>query len=211
MSPRRDPAAETSMTGSGGAGAGEAAETAGAATATLMKRGYSLRDATNERTRSRSDQAHLVELGFHDVLVERLHDVFVGPGVERARDVHHVVLGGAEHHLGRVAARQPAQRLEELVAVHHRHVPIEQHRVGQLALALRQRLLAALGLGDPKIQPFEDAPPHLGAPRVPRALSVAWSREIAPSRKAPPARGGGPALRAAMPRRRRKSTAVTIR
>src|ERR1043166_7936732 len=114
MSPRTTTPPSTIMTRSGGAAAAEAAEAVGAATATLMKRGYSLRDATNERTRSRSDQAHLVELGFHDVLVERLHDVFVGPGVERARDVHHVVLGGAEHHLGRVAARQPAQRLEEL-------------------------------------------------------------------------------------------------
>src|SRR5262245_25406902 len=107
------------MTRSGGWPATEAAARAGAATATLMKRGYSLRDATDEET-GRSDQSHLVELGLDDVLVERLHDVLVGAGVERARDVHHVVLGGAEHHLGHVASRQPAQRLEELVAVHHR-------------------------------------------------------------------------------------------
>src|ERR1043166_471111 len=104
MSPRTTTASSTIMTRSNGGPAAEAVETAGAATATLMERGYSLRDATNERTQSRSDQSDLVELGFHDLLVERLHDVLIGPRVESARDVHHVVLGGAEHHLGNIAA-----------------------------------------------------------------------------------------------------------
>ena len=104
-----------------------------------------------------SDQADFLELRLDDLLVERLHDVLVGAGVQRARDVHHVVLGGAEHHLGDVAAGQAPQRFEELVAVHHRHVPIEQHGVGQLALAMRQRLLAVLGLGDLELQPLENA------------------------------------------------------
>src|SRR5258708_5947878 len=50
--------------------------------------------------RGRSDEPDLLELGLDDFLVERLHDVFIGTGVKRARNVADVVLGGAEHHLG---------------------------------------------------------------------------------------------------------------
>src|SRR6185437_4599609 len=76
--------------------------------------------------RAPSDQPNLLGLRLDDVLVERLHDVFVGPGMQRARDVGDVVLGGAEHDLRAVAARHPPQRPQELVAVHLRHVPVEQ-------------------------------------------------------------------------------------
>src|SRR5947207_2826529 len=82
---------------------------------------------------SRRDQSDLLELGLDDFFVERLHDVLVGAGVERARDVRDVVFGGAEHHLGPVAAGKPAQRLEELVAVHLRHIPVEKDGVRELA------------------------------------------------------------------------------
>jgi len=51
-----------------------------------------------------SDQTDFMKFRRDDVLVERLHDVLVGAGVKRARDVRDVVLGGAEHHLGRIAA-----------------------------------------------------------------------------------------------------------
>ena len=78
--------------------------------------------------------------------------------MERARDVRDVVLGGAEHHLGLVAAGHAAQIAEELVAVHDRHVPVEQDRVGQSALADFQRLLAVLGFDDLEIEAFQDAP-----------------------------------------------------
>src|SRR6266478_2171101 len=64
-----------------------------------------------------------------DIFVERFHDVFVGARMKRARDVGDIVLGGAEHHLGRIAAGQAAQIAEELVAVHHRHVPVKQDRL----------------------------------------------------------------------------------
>ena len=69
-----------------------------------------------------------------------------------------VVFGGAEHHLGLVAAGHAAQIAEELVAVHDRHVPVEQDRVGQSALADFQRLLAVLGFDDLEIQAFQDTP-----------------------------------------------------
>ena len=57
-----------------------------------------------------SDQPDFLELGFDDVLVERLHDVLVRAGMERAGDVSDIVLGGAEHDLRPIAVRQPAQR-----------------------------------------------------------------------------------------------------
>src|SRR5215470_309598 len=52
-----------------------------------------------ERT-DQSDKTNFLEFGRDDILVERLHDVFVGPGMKRARDVGHVVLGSAEHDFG---------------------------------------------------------------------------------------------------------------
>ena len=60
--------------------------------------------------------------------------------------------------LGCVAAGHAAQIAEELVAVHDRHVPVEQDRIGQAALADFERLLAVLGLDDLEIQAFQDAP-----------------------------------------------------
>ena len=42
-----------------------------------------------------------------------------------ATDVGDVVLGGAEHHLGLVAAGALAQLDEEFDPRHHRHVPVE--------------------------------------------------------------------------------------
>src|ERR1700722_16694299 len=111
---------------------------------------------TTRRRSPTSDQPDFLELGLDNVLVERLHDVFVGAGVKRTRDVRDVVFGGAEHHLGRVAAGHAAQIAEELVAVHDRHVPVEQDGVGQSALADFQRLLAVLGFDDLEIQSFQD-------------------------------------------------------
>src|ERR1044072_3576229 len=43
------------------------------------------------------DQSDLLELGLDDLLVERLHDVLVGAGAERARDVGAVVVGRGGH------------------------------------------------------------------------------------------------------------------
>src|SRR6478609_5893904 len=109
----------------------------------------------------RSDQADFLEFRLDDLLVERLHDVLVGAGVQRARDVRDVVLGGAEHHLGSVAAGQTAQRTQKLVAVHLRHIPVEQDRLRQLLFAGIERLLAVLGLHDLEFESFENSPRHL--------------------------------------------------
>src|SRR5664279_2531150 len=121
-------------------------------------------DASTNRlltARRPSDQSDFLQLGFDDLLVERFHDVFVGAGVQGARDMRDVVFGGAEHHLGPIAARQFAQRAQELVAVHFRHVPVEQDRIGQLALAGFQRLLAVFGFHDLEFEPFKNSPRHL--------------------------------------------------
>jgi hypothetical protein len=104
------------------------------------------------------EQPDFLEFRCNDVLVERLHDVFVGACIKRARDMVHSVLSGAEHHLGLFAARQAAQTAKEFVAVHHRHVPVEQNRLGQSALADLKRLLAVLGLDDLEIHLFQDSP-----------------------------------------------------
>src|SRR5262245_28835468 len=117
---------------------------------TIAEGPFSLRSSTG------SDQSDFLELCRHDFLVERLHDVFVGAGMQRASDMGDVVLRGAEHHLGLVAAGHAAQVAEELVAVHDRHVPVEQHGIGQPALAGFQRLLAVLGFDNLEIQAFQD-------------------------------------------------------
>src|SRR6266576_2994483 len=104
------------------------------------------------------DQTNFLELRRDDVLVERLHDVFVGAAMHGARDMVDVVLSGAEHHLGLIAAGHATQIAEEFIAVHHRHVPVEQDRLGQATLADLERLLAILGFDDLEIQTFQDPP-----------------------------------------------------
>src|SRR5579862_6671592 len=116
---------------------------------------------TQRRRGPASDQADFLELGLDDVFVERLHDVFVGTGVQRTRDVGDVVLGGAEHHFRPVAAGQPAQHPQEVIAVHFRHVPVEQDGIGQLPLAGFDGFLAVLGFRDLEIETFEDPSRHL--------------------------------------------------
>src|SRR5215472_11878942 len=108
-----------------------------------------------------SDEPDFLEFRLDDLLVERLHDVFVGTGVQCTRDMRYVVLGGAEHHFRSVAAGQPAKRTQKLVAVHLRHVPVEQDRFRQLSPASFERLLAVFGLDDLEIESFQDAARHL--------------------------------------------------
>src|SRR5665811_1441277 len=56
------------------------------------------------------------------------------------------------------AAGHAAQIAEEFKAIHDGHVPVEQDRIGQSALADFQRLLAVLGFDDLEIHLFQDAP-----------------------------------------------------
>src|SRR5689334_19040707 len=105
-----------------------------------------------------SDQPDFLELGGDNVLVERLHDVFVGAGVKGARDVRDIVFRRAENHLGLVATGHPAEIAKEFIAIHDRHVPIEQDGFGQSALADLKRLLAVLGFDNLEIKAFQDTP-----------------------------------------------------
>src|ERR1700743_2227328 len=105
----------------------------------------------------KSDKTDFLKLGSNDILVERLHDVFVGAGMKCARDVSDIVFGGAKHHLGLVAAGHAAEMAEKFIAVHDRHVRIEQDGLGQSALADFKRLLAVLGFNDLEVQAFQDA------------------------------------------------------
>src|SRR5712692_1930365 len=73
-----------------------------------------------------------------------------------ARDMVDPVFGGAEHHLGLVAAGHAAQIAKEIVTVHDWHVPVEQDRLGQFALADLERLLAVLGFDDVEAHLFQD-------------------------------------------------------
>src|ERR1700722_20223555 len=106
----------------------------------------------------KSDQSDFLELGRDDVLVERLHDVLVGAGVKRARNVGHIVFRRAEHYLGLVAAGHAAEIAEEFVAVHDGHIPVQKDGFGQSALADLERLLAVFSFHDLEIEAFQNSP-----------------------------------------------------
>src|SRR3974390_792525 len=108
----------------------------------------------------RSDQSDFLELRLDDLLVERLHDVFIGSRVQRAGDVRDVVLAGAEHDFRAIPVRHPAQHAQELVPVHPGHVPVEQHGIRHLTAAGFRRPLAVLGFRDLEFQAFENATRH---------------------------------------------------
>src|SRR5262245_4143833 len=157
--PRTTTASSTTMTRIGswpdsGCGVGEA-------TAILIARltDYGTLHKRYERNIG-SDQADFLKLGFDNLLVERFHDVLVRSGVQRARDMRHVVLGGAEHDLGPIAVGHPPQRAQEFVAVHLRHVPVEQDGIGHLAAAGLDRLLTVFRFDDFELETFENPPRH---------------------------------------------------
>src|SRR5437763_10780703 len=75
--------------------------------------------------------------------------------------MRHVVLGRAEHDFRPIATRHLAERFEEIVAVHYRHIPVEQHGVGHCRAALLECLLPILGFGDFEVETFKNAPRHL--------------------------------------------------
>src|SRR6185312_779866 len=96
----------------------------------------------------RSDQADFLEFRLDDLLVERLHDVFVGTRVHRPRDMREIVFGRAEYDLRAVSMRHSPERPQELVAVHYRHVPVQEDRVRHFPHAYVERLAAIGGFHD---------------------------------------------------------------
>jgi len=79
-------------------------------------------------------------------------------GMERTGNVRDVVFGGAEHDLGLVAAGHAAEIAKEFIAVHDRHVPVEQDGFGQSAPADLECLFAVFGFDNLEIQSFQYAP-----------------------------------------------------
>src|SRR6202034_156101 len=121
-----------------------------------------LTDTSDDKTRhGASDQPNFLELRLDNVLVERLHDVLVGASVKRPRDMCDVVFGGAEHPFRPIPAGKPPQHPQEIVAVHFRHIPVEQDRIRQLPFAGFDRLLAVLCFHDLEFETFEDSPSYL--------------------------------------------------
>ena len=79
------------------------------------------------------------ELVADDVLGERLHHVLVGAGLERADDLR-LSVSVVTMMTGTAACARPgAQRAEELVAVHLRHVPVDQGHVERVVVEAVER------------------------------------------------------------------------
>ena len=60
--------------------------------------------------RKESKQTDLLEFCFDDISVERLHNVFVGSSLERPRDMHDIVFGGARSASSALALMRAASR-----------------------------------------------------------------------------------------------------
>src|SRR5579883_1580133 len=120
-----------------------------------------IRDLTRATRRGSaicSDQAHFLKFRLDDILVERLHDIFVGAGVERTRDVRDIILRGAENYFRLVSTGESTQRPQKFITVHFRHVPIQQDRVGNPRAAGLDRFLTVFRFRDLKLESFEDSP-----------------------------------------------------
>src|SRR5439155_14995981 len=99
-----------------------------------------------------AEQRELLGEGVHR---ERLDRVLVGAGHQRAGDVRRLALGRHHEQLGALVVRNVAHGADELEAVHHRHVPIDEHEVdgaeaGEVidplaAVAGFEHLVSALG------------------------------------------------------------------
>src|SRR5260221_1478392 len=103
-------------------------------------------------------QPPLLKFRLNDIGSEGLHDVLVASGADRLLDVLDVVLGGAEDDDRHRAAAHPAQGAQELDAVHHRHIPVEQYGIGHLPQAGRHGELAVGRLLDGEFEFLEDSP-----------------------------------------------------
>ena len=104
--------------------------------------------------------------------------------MKRTGDMRDIVLRGAEHHLRLITAGHPAQVAKELVTVHDRHVPVQQHGIRQFALAGVKRLLAVLRLDDiemPDMNGFEFAETVRSDRRLSATPIIALSSMISPA------------------------------
>src|SRR5690606_7506444 len=111
--------------------------------------------------------ADKLQLHLQGIVIERLHNVLVGARFDRLANVGDVVLGRAEHHFRAASAIEPAEFRNELDAIHHRHVPVEQDQVRHAFAAFVERIPAVLGYADLEFEAFDDVPRDLADhPRV---------------------------------------------
>ncbi|MNN66086.1 hypothetical protein D3C81_1816380 [compost metagenome] len=91
-----------------------------------------------------------------DLAVKGLHNIIVGPCGQGFCNPLRAGLDGAEQDLVRAAAGQVAQAAQEGQAVHHRHLPVQQHYMGHGSHAIGQGLGAVGGFIDLEAQVLED-------------------------------------------------------
>ena len=70
----------------------------------------------------------------------------------------HIILGRAEHDDRPVPGILTAQGLDEIQAVHNRHIPVQQDGVGHVLPALLKRFRAVAGFNTREFQLFQNAP-----------------------------------------------------
>src|SRR5688572_28894370 len=83
-------------------------------------------------SRGRGTDPEKVELLEDDVLRGRLHDVLVGPGLERPSDLRHFSLARDHHEADSVVSTIRTHCSDELDAVHVGHDPVDQDKIGLL-------------------------------------------------------------------------------
>src|SRR5208282_2928209 len=105
-----------------------------------------------------SHAKHRKLLGDH-LLGERLHQIFVGAGLERASNMLHVTRRGDHHQLDRVPGVLTTHGFHELDAVHHGHIPIDETQIDRArTFELRESQLAVARLEHLETKLLDDAP-----------------------------------------------------
>jgi len=102
------------------------------------------------------DQPGLLELRADDVLVERLHDVFVGALLKREHDVLDVAVGGAKDNFRAITPWHRADCLEAIDTGNSRQIPVEQDHVRHRECTSRKRGLAIWSLATAEREILDD-------------------------------------------------------
>jgi hypothetical protein len=105
-----------------------------------------------------SGHADKLQFYLQRLVIERLHDIFVGPGADCFANMGNVIFRRAKYHLGCIAARLSAQLGDEFDSGHDWHIPIKQDHIGHFRIALFECELAIFCFGNRKIQTFQNVP-----------------------------------------------------
>ena len=100
-------------------------------------------------------------------MVDRLADIAVGTHAVVARIVGTERVGGQRDHRNVAESRFMRTDMgERFLAVHHRHVHVEQHQIERPCLQIADRIGAVLGLDDLDAERFEEEPRDLAVERM---------------------------------------------